>query len=136
MNVASQLAIISSVLLFSSPMSAFANGSGDAKITARVPTVCDIAPENFVLTESGRVAGSVREFCNTSTVYQIFATYRPLAANEAGTIRYGSSSTSLDQTGLSMVAVRQGQRLEDVAVEINTQSLSSPLAISFTLSTF
>lgn len=136
MGIASKALVLSGVLCLSPPVFASANEGHDVKITARVPAACNIVSDDFVLTDNGRVTGWVREFCNTGTVYHVYASYRPLATSESGTIRYGLDSTSLDKTGLTMVAVRHGQRLENVAVEINTESLSSPLAIAFTLSEF
>lgn len=109
--------------------------NGGTQIQAYVPEVCDLSADIFVLNENGRLTGLVQEFCNTSTAYQIFATHRPLENGENATVRYGARTTSLDTTGLASVAFRSGQRLENVAVEINAAKLSAPLAVAFTLST-
>lgn len=107
--------------------------SGSAVITAHVPAVCEIATDNFVATDDGTVTGSVLEYCNTSTSYQIIATHRPLASSETAEIRYGQERTFLRQTGLTAVAMRFGQRFERVGVEIQTQELAEPLAVSFSV---
>ena len=62
----------------STPAFAAANASGSARITAVVPAVCDLSADDFVLNESGFVTGSVQEFCNTSSGYQVLASHRPL----------------------------------------------------------
>ncbi len=134
MHIAAKIAALTALSLASSPALASMNASGGAQITARVPAICDISANNFILTESGLISGSVQEFCNTSTAYQVFASHRPLAMSEIATVRYGARVTSLDDSGLATVAFRYGQRLENVPVEIDAQSLSAPLAVAFTLS--
>lgn len=127
---------LAAIALFGAGVPALASpqSSGGMRITANVPEVCNIAADDFVLNESGRVTGTVQEFCNSSTGYQIFASHRPLDISEMATVRYGTQTTALDFSGMSSVAFRSGQRFEFVPVEINAQDLDAPLAVAFTLS--
>jgi hypothetical protein len=134
MHIAVKTIAIAALCAVSTPALASSYATGNVGITAFVPAVCDISAENFVLSESGLVSGSVQEFCNTSTGYQILASHRPLNKNETATVRYGTRITSLGISGLSAVAFRSGQRLENVPVVIDAQDLLAPLAVAFTLS--
>lgn len=134
MHITAKIVALTALTVAASPAFASMGATGGARITAHVPAVCDISADTFVLTGSGLISGSVQEFCNTSTAYQVLASHRPLAISEEATVRYGARVTSLDDSGLAAVAFRSGQRLETVQVEIDAQSLSAPLAVAFTLS--
>lgn len=134
MHIAVKIVALTGLSLASSAALASMGANSGARMTAQVPAICDISANNFVLDESGLLSGSVQEFCNTSRAYQVFVSHRPLVTSEIATVRYGGRITSLDSSGLAAVAFRRGQRLENVAVEINAQSLSAPLAVAFTLS--
>lgn len=125
-----------SAVAFAAPLGALSakEASGSTVITARVPAVCEIATDTFVAAQDGKVTGSVFEYCNSSTSYQIIASHRPLDVAEFAEVRYGRERTSLRNSGQTTVAVRFGQRLERVAVEIETQDLSEPLAVAFSIS--
>jgi hypothetical protein len=121
-------------LVTASPALAGGDASGSARITAIVPEVCAISAEQFVLTAEGQVAGSVQEFCNSNTQYQVIATHRPLDSVESAQVQYGSIARDLDRSGLSLVALRAGQRIETVSVVINARAILAPLAVAFTMS--
>lgn len=116
------------------PALAGETAQGSARITATVPEVCDIAAGDFVLNEDGQVSGTVQEFCNSNTGYQILASHRPLAPSEVATVRYGGALRNLDLSGLSLVAFRAGQRIETVNVVIDARQITAPLAVAFTMS--
>lgn len=120
--------------LASAPSMAAPDAEGAGRIFARVPAVCDISADSFTLDQSGVVTGAVREFCNTSTGYQVLASYRPLDTGENATLKYGANTTTLDMSGTARVAFRTGQRLETVPVRIDATGLSRPLAVAFSLS--
>lgn len=115
------------------PAAAASNASGSFGINAYVPEVCDIAADDFTLDASGTVSGSVQEFCNTSTGFQIVASHRPLTGSEEAAIHYGNSISALDGSGLASLAFRSGQRIETVPVLINAGALDAPLSVAFSL---
>lgn len=126
------LLVASSTLL---PINSLAakDASASTNIRLIVPEVCNINAEQFALLESGEVIGTVQEYCNTSTGFQIAVSHRPLYTHERALIQYGGDTTSLDQTGFSVVANRSGQRLARIAVRVNAQDLVQPLAIAFSV---
>lgn len=107
--------------------------SGAMDIRVVIPEVCNVSAEQFTLSETGQVVGSVQEFCNTSTGFQIIANHRPLEASEQAVVQYGGIPTTLDSTGMATVANRSGQRLARVSVAISASALNQPLAIAFSV---
>ncbi|WP_379922882.1 hypothetical protein [Erythrobacter sp. R86502] len=107
--------------------------SGSATISLIVPEVCNVSAGQFILTEVGLVVGSVQEFCNTSTGFQIVANHRPLERSEQAVVRYGGIATVLDSTGMAKVANRSGQRFQNVPVAISASALNTPLSIAFSV---
>lgn len=112
---------------------AASTASGSFGIRAYVPEVCDLAADDFTLDEAGSVSGTVQEFCNTSTGFQVVASHRPLESGEAASIRYGSAVSSLGGSGIASLAFRSGQRLATVPVLIDAGALDAPLSIAFSL---
>lgn len=121
-------------LATSVPALAGSNASGSARITATVPEVCDISANQFVADTNGLVTGTVQEFCNSNNSYQIVAMHRPLALDEVAVVQYGGVMRDLDMTGLSLIAFRSGQRIENVNVVIDAREIEAPLAVAFTMS--
>lgn len=121
-------------LLSAAPAFAGSGATGSARITATVPEVCNISANPFVLNANGRFTGSVQEFCNGSSSYQILATHRPLDAGEAAEVQYGGTQSVLNAAGMSLIAIRSGQRIARVNVVIDARSINSPLAVAFTMS--
>lgn len=121
-------------LVSAAPAFAGSGATGSARITATVPEVCNISANPFVLSTDGRVTGSVQEFCNGSSSYQVLATHRPLEADEVASVQYGAKQSMLNAAGMSLVAIRSGQRLARVNVVIDASSINSPLAVAFTMS--
>lgn len=107
--------------------------SGSMNIRVVVHEVCNVSAEEFTLSEAGQVVGSVQEFCNTSTGFQIIANHRPLEASEQAVVQYSGIATTLDSTGMATVANRSGQRLARVSVAISASALNQPLAIAFSV---
>lgn len=122
------------ILLSAAPAFAGSGATGSARITATVPEVCNISANPFVLNANGRVTGSVQEFCNGSSSYQILATHRPLDVGEVAEVQYGGTQSLLNAAGMSLVAIRSGQRLARVNVVIDASAINSPLAVAFTMS--
>ena len=120
-------------LAFSSSAMAADDAVGSAGVTATVPAVCDITADDFILTDNGSITGSVFEFCNTDSGFQITAAYRALNAREAVTVRYGGEATALNSSGSAVVAFRWGQRLAQVPVVIEARDLGGPVAVAFSL---
>lgn len=120
-------------LALSSTAMAADEAVGSAGVTATVPAVCDITADDFILTDSGSITGSVFEYCNTDTGFQITAAYRALNALEAVTVRYDGNATALNGNGSTVVAFRWGQRLAQVPVVIEARDLGSPVAVAFSL---
>jgi len=117
------------------PLTSLAAKDVSAATTIRlvVPEVCNVNAEQFSLAESGGIVGTVQEYCNTSTGFQIAVSYRPLDLNEHAVVQYGGDTTSLDGSGFSVVANRSGQRLARVSVKVDTRELVQPLAIAFSV---
>lgn len=107
--------------------------SGKLNIRLTVPEVCEVSTEQFALSGDGQIAGEVQEFCNSSTVFQIVASHRPLAVSESASIRYGNTERQLDASGLSPLVSRNGQRLARVGVRIRADDLEQPLAVAFSV---
>lgn len=120
--------------LMATPAVASSDATGSVGVTAFVPEVCDISADDFSMDATGIVTGSVQEFCNTSTGFQVLASHRPLADSEIAAVQYGANTTLLDGSGLAVVAFRSGQRLATVPVSIDARNISSPLAVAFSLS--
>lgn len=118
---------------FAAPAAASSDVSGNFGIQAYVPAVCDIASDDFTVEQDGVVSGSVQEFCNTNTGFQIVASHRPLMSGESADVRYGGVSTALDASGLASLAFRSGQRFATVPVSINASELEAPLSVAFSL---
>lgn len=133
MHCVLKTAAIAALCMGSAPAWASADASGGTPVSAIVPAVCDLSADSFVLTSDGTMSGSVQEFCNASTGYQVLAMHRPLNASERASVRYGPRVTNLDASGTVAVAFRGGQRLETVPVEIDARGLSAPLSVAFTL---
>lgn len=98
-----------------------------------VPEVCSVSTETFSISEDGSITGSVQEYCNTSTAFQIVASHRPLNGTERTSVRYGQRETQLSANGMTFVANRFGQRLARVAVSIEADELVQPLAVAFSV---
>jgi hypothetical protein len=118
----------------STPAIAGSNATGSARITATVPEVCDISANQFVADTNGTFTGIVQEFCNSSNSYQIVAIHRPLSIDEEALVGYGGIMRNLDPAGLSFIAFRAGQRVENVNVVIDAREIEAPLSVAFTMS--
>ena len=111
-----------------------AEPGGSLNVGAVVPPVCDISAQDFVMGGSnGQVTGYVREFCNTTTGYQIFASYRPLLAQEHVTVRYGDENSTFRGDGMSALAFRDGPRFRSVPVTFHHEGLQTNLAVGITV---
>ena len=115
------------------PAVAGETASGSARITARVPEVCDLAAAPFTISESGQVSGRLFEFCNSNRGYQVLATHRPLEGDERAFVNYAGRNTALSNNGLSTVAFRSGQRVETVDVVIDAREIAAPITVAFTM---
>jgi len=117
------------------PLSSLAakDASVSTSIRLVVPEICNVNAETFTIAESGEIVGSVQEYCNTSTGFQIAVSHRPLDFSERASLQYGGQTTSLDSSGFSIVANRSGQRLARVAVKLDASQLKQPLAIAFSV---
>lgn len=109
------------------------DASGSTNIRLVVPEVCTVNAELFTLSEGGEAVGTVQEYCNASTGFQIAVSHRPLEFNERAVVQYGGNATSLDDTGFYVAANRSGQRLARIAVKVDAQNLAQPLAIAFSV---
>ena len=103
-------------------------------VTAFVPEVCDLSADDFTFASDGVLTGSVLEFCNSGAGFQVMAMHRPLDSNEQATVRYGSDISLLDGSGYVAVALRSGQRFENVPVSIDARNITRPLSVAFSLS--
>lgn len=113
------------------------NRSGSFEVSVNVPEVCEIsASEMFVASGDGVVTGSVFESCNTQAGFQIVASHRPLEGGEAATLTYASDARALHSSGWSMVANRVGAQYGRRPVRLQYSSLSAPLSINLTITTF
>jgi hypothetical protein len=110
-------------------------GTGNMRITAIVPMVCNIDTDSFSLNPldglgQADAQGTVREFCNSSQGFMVMASYRPLEAGEQVTVSYDGQTSALNASGMSSVAFRQGPRLRTVPVSIHSTGLHSGIAVS------
>jgi len=113
------------------------NRSGSFEITVTVPEVCEInTSEVFAASGDGVVTGSVFESCNTQAGFQIVASHRPLERDEVATFTYANDVRSLHSSGWSMVANRVGAQYGVRPISLHHTSLSAPLAINLTITTF
>ena len=111
--------------------------SGSFQVSVYVPEVCEInASEVFAAPGDGVVTGSVFESCNTQAGFQIVASHRPLESSEKATFSYANDARALDPSGWSMVANRVGAQYGVRPISLRHTSLSAPLAINLTITTF
>ncbi len=129
------IATLATAAASAAPVSSLAATEASEAVGIRlvVPEVCNVSAQQFSISEDGIVTGSVYEYCNTSTAFQIVASHRPLSETERASVRYGSGKTQLNVSGMAFVANRFGQRLERVAVSIEAKELVKPLAIAFSV---
>lgn len=131
-SITTTLVAVAALAIPAGPLAA-KDASEAVGIRLVVPEACNVSAEQFSISEDGTVTGSVQEYCNTSTAFQIVASYRPLLGTERARLRYGSGETELDSSGMAFVANRFGQRLDRVAVSIEAQELVQPLALAFSV---
>lgn len=113
------------------------NRGGSFEVSVNVPEVCEIsASEMFAASGDGVVTGSVFESCNSQAGFQIVASHRPLEGGEAATLAYASDVRALHSSGWSMVANRAGAQYGRRPISLRHTSLSAPLAINLTITTF
>lgn len=112
------------------------DASASTSIRLVVPEICNVNAQAFTIAETGEIVGSVQEYCNTSTGYQIAVSHRPLAFSEQALLQYAGQTTRLNNSGFSIVASRSGQRFERVAVKVDARQLSQPLALAFSVVAF
>lgn len=102
--------------------------------SAVVPESCGLDAISFVLDDNQNIArGFVNEYCNSSHGFQVLASHRMLESGEQVEVDYDGSFVSLDQSGVSSVAFRQGARFGPVPVEIRALSMTENLALSFSI---
>ena len=121
-------------LVFAAPAQAGGSDSGGFRISLTIPVACDLEANDFFLDpNSGTVVGEVAESCNSNRGFQILASHRPLAENEAVDVNYGTQQASLDGSGLSAIAFRYGARHGSVPVSITPVRLVEAISVSFSL---
>ena len=124
---------IATCLVSAVPANAGETASGSARVTARVPEVCDLSAATFTVSGNRQVSGSLFEYCNSNRGYQVLATHRRLQTNERAFVNYAGRNTELSTSGLSSVAFRSGQRVETVEVVIDARELAEPITVAFTM---
>ncbi len=123
-------------LIMATSQPAFARDNADAgmQVSARIPAMCSLSSSTTIASESQSIATSrFFESCNTNRGFQVVASYRPLVEGEQADVTYDGLSSSLEASGFSLVQFRQGARHGPVDVEVATEQLQSPLAISFAM---
>ena len=111
--------------------------TGSFQVSVHVPEVCEInASEVFAAPGDGIVTGSVFESCNSQAGFQIVASHRPLESSEKATFSYANDARALHASGWSMVANRVGAQYGVRPISLRHTSLSAPLAINLTITTF
>lgn len=111
--------------------------SGSFQVSVHVPEVCEItASEVFAGSGDGVVTGSVFESCNTQAGFQIVASHRPLERSERATFTYANDVHALQANGWSLVANRIGAQYGVRPISLQHSSLSAPIAVSLTITTF
>lgn len=111
--------------------------TGSFQVSVHVPEVCEInAPEVLAASGDGVVTGSVFESCNTQAGFQIVASHRPLERSESAIFTYANDVHALHASGWSTVANRVGAQYGVRPISLRHASLSAPLAVSLTITTF
>lgn len=103
-------------------------------ISLEIPEVCHIEAPDLVMDSVRNTAtGSIFEVCNSGRGFRVLASHRNLSTGENVEVTYASITSTLNASGVSDVATRQGPTLEQVPLVIKTEGLSQPLVISFGL---
>ncbi|MGB3710544.1 MAG: hypothetical protein WA985_02530 [Erythrobacter sp.] len=127
-------AVATCLAAMAQPALASDNSDSGMQVSARMPVLCAISSATAMASEDDAIARStIFESCNTNRGFQIVAFHRPLADGEQANVTYDGQRTNLERTGFSMVQFRQGARHGPVDVEVATQQLRAPLAISFAM---
>jgi hypothetical protein len=111
--------------------------TGSFQVSVHVPEVCEItASEVFAGSGDGVVTGSVFESCNSQAGFQIVASHRPLERSESAIFTYANDVHALHASGWSLVANRVGAQYGVRPISLRHSSLSAPIAVSLTITTF
>ena len=135
MRMLAKVTLVAGLCAISSP--ALAQDGGSFQVSVQVPEYCEInAPQILTADGDGVVSGSVFESCNTQEGFQVVASHRPLQANEWVAFNYAGAVRYLKPSGWSEVANRSGANYGERPVSVSYTSLTSPLAISLTVTVF
>jgi hypothetical protein len=103
------------------------------RIEARVPVSCIVRAETpLEVSDGGQVTGQAFEACNSGG-YQVIAQYRPLASDEAAVLQYAGQTIQLPASGQAVVHVSSMATIQQVAYQLQSTHLDSPLAISLSV---
>ncbi len=126
---------VSAMLTLAAPAAALAQGSarGTVRLQATVPASCWVRPDGAVRADAlGAASLRVTEACNSGG-FRVMAYYRPLAADERASLRYGEALISLPRHGEALL--RQSMRAEKREREFRFEEtqLNEPLVIALAI---
>ncbi|WP_120077023.1 hypothetical protein [Aurantiacibacter odishensis] len=124
---------LNATVLAAAPAQAGESEDGNFTVGAVVPEVCGVSIGDFRIDrDADAVSGFVQEYCNGSG-FQIFASHRRLAENEAAEVEYDGIVAPMQQSGLTFLALRSGPRFRQVPVTIHNENLEADLQLSFSI---
>ena len=121
--------VCASIVAFAAP--AHANSFG---VSLHIPAYCELeAPPLAMSPGDSIVQGTVLESCNSTSGFEVSASYRPLDTNERAQIIYERRSTWLSREGVSAIAVRHGAKFGYRSVALQQMSLNKPLVVTLSI---
>jgi hypothetical protein len=103
-------------------------------VSLSVPAACFIqAPGTIAVSDGATSSGDVTEACNVPGGYTVTASYRSLAADEGAVMLYDGQTISLPSDGQVIVRTSSVATVRQIAYQLTSTHLDSPLAVSLSI---